>query len=360
MATAQSDTVPMITSGVVRAFRDSLKNDDVDFAELLNSVGITPAMVEEPLGFLPLSAVGELFDTVAELKNDDCLGLRLPLQLGPGSTGLLGHIAMTASSAREALALMAGYMSVFMTDVEAGYEEDYQTGLAVASWKYPETIVARRQLNYFTMTALLQRLRGAMGSQWSPLKIELESRRPLSCGYCSSQGLQVCEKLVRSALGTNVEFGCATNRVIHNIATLNFPMEHSNAEANKLHVDHARRAVAQMAYRFSVSERAKREIIGRLKHHDATLNHVAARLGLSSRVLQSQLHNEGTNFEELLTDCRRQIAERLIVETERPLSDIAYDLGYADPSVFSRAVRRWFNQSPRELRTQRRRGKPIT
>jgi AraC-like DNA-binding protein len=35
-----------------------------------------------------------------------------------------------------------------------------------------------------------------------------------------------------------------------------------------------------------------------------------------------------------------------------PIGEIAYALGYSDPTVFRRAFRRWFGQSPSRWRSQ--------
>lgn len=361
MQTAPSGSGPVITAGIVRALRQYLKSSSVDIEidALLAKAGLTPAMIRKPLGYVPLAAVGEVLEQVAELLCDDCLGLRMAQQMNPGHTGLAGHLAMTAATAREALSLLAGYNSVFVSDIVAGYEENYKTGIAIGYWKYPESVSARRQLNCFTAGALIRRLRGAMGENWSPLKLELEHRKPCGCPACQGRGCSKCEDLVRAVLGTNVEFDKPINRIIHTIAGLNQPMESSNPLTNELHVDHARRAMAHKAFRFEITERVKLEIIATLKHHEACLAVVADRLGMSARALQVQLQNEGTNFEELLTEIRQHMAERLLRETDKPLSEIAFDLGYADQSIFSRAVRRWFKQSPKDVRLSHRRSTKV-
>jgi AraC-like DNA-binding protein len=47
--------------------------------------------------------------------------------------------------------------------------------------------------------------------------------------------------------------------------------------------------------------------------------------------------------------------ERLIVDPDLPLLDMALLLGFAEQSAFSRAFRRWFGAPPREYRAALRR-----
>jgi len=81
---------------------------------------------------------------------------------------------------------------------------------------------------------------------------------------------------------------------------------------------------------------------------------VAARLGLSGRSLQRRLSEEGTSFKEVLDSFRRGIARRLLSERDVAVYEVAYLLGYSDPSAFHRAFRRWHGDSPRRFRSSQR------
>jgi AraC-like DNA-binding protein len=76
-----------------------------------------------------------------------------------------------------------------------------------------------------------------------------------------------------------------------------------------------------------------------------TLDRVAAALHVSERTLQRRLHEEGTSFAAVLDDERRDLAAAWIDEGRLSRTEIAYLLGFSQPSSFSRAARRWF---PRE------------
>lgn len=74
------------------------------------------------------------------------------------------------------------------------------------------------------------------------------------------------------------------------------------------------------------------------------------RLGMSARTLQRRLDAAGTSFSIELESARRQRAFSLVTTTERSLSSIAKDLGFADASSFARAFRRWYSAQPSSLR----------
>jgi AraC-like DNA-binding protein len=78
---------------------------------------------------------------------------------------------------------------------------------------------------------------------------------------------------------------------------------------------------------------------------------IARQLGTHPRTLQRRLAAEQTTFEAILDDVRRATAARLITQTDLPLTQVTAMIGLAEQSALSRAVRRWFGVSPRQLRT---------
>jgi AraC-like DNA-binding protein len=72
---------------------------------------------------------------------------------------------------------------------------------------------------------------------------------------------------------------------------------------------------------------------------------------VSARTLQRQLREEGTAFAAVLTELRRDMAPPLLLDGRLAVSEVAFLLGYEDPSAFQRAFRRWFGRSPRAFRS---------
>lgn len=71
----------------------------------------------------------------------------------------------------------------------------------------------------------------------------------------------------------------------------------------------------------------------------------ARRLGLSRRTLVRRLAAEGVAFREIVDGVLSERARTLLAEGELGRDSIAEALGYADPTSFSRACRRWFRPS---------------
>jgi AraC-like DNA-binding protein len=81
------------------------------------------------------------------------------------------------------------------------------------------------------------------------------------------------------------------------------------------------------------------------------LHKAASFLGVSTRTLQRRLREEGTTFAELLEEFRRKMSLHLLRDKSLAVYEVAFLLGYSDPSAFYRAFRRWCGSSPYEYRT---------
>ena len=70
----------------------------------------------------------------------------------------------------------------------------------------------------------------------------------------------------------------------------------------------------------------------------------------SERTLQRRLKAEGHTFAALLDEVRETLAKRYLLEPSLATSEVAFLLGYSEPSAFHRAFKRWAGESPTEYR----------
>jgi AraC-like DNA-binding protein len=73
---------------------------------------------------------------------------------------------------------------------------------------------------------------------------------------------------------------------------------------------------------------------------------IAKRLGTSARTLRRQLEKEGATLRGLVDDVRRERADDLLA-AGTAIKEIAFALGFSEPSAFSRAYKRWTGHGPK-------------
>lgn len=73
-------------------------------------------------------------------------------------------------------------------------------------------------------------------------------------------------------------------------------------------------------------------------------------VAISRRSLQRRLRGHGTSYARLLEDLRREMASELLADRRLAVYEIAFLLGYSEPSAFNRAFRRWTGSAPARYR----------
>ncbi len=81
-----------------------------------------------------------------------------------------------------------------------------------------------------------------------------------------------------------------------------------------------------------------------------TAEDIAAQLNLSVRTLHRQLKDEGVSLQRLKNEVRREHAARLLLQTRKPIKQIAAAVGFDSEKSFARAFRDWTGVAPGRFR----------
>lgn len=113
-----------------------------------------------------------------------------------------------------------------------------------------------------------------------------------------------------------------------------------------------RRRLADLQGSATVAERATAVLLEAMPSGQVSIQQVSKRLAMSPRTLQRKLRAEGHAFKDLVRTIRERVARHYLAQTELTMSEIAYLLGFEDPSSFFRAFHDWTGQTPKSLRVQ--------
>lgn len=73
-------------------------------------------------------------------------------------------------------------------------------------------------------------------------------------------------------------------------------------------------------------------------------------LNMSARTLRRRLEKEGTSYQRIKDNARRDLAIRLLNRDGMTVSEVAEWVGFSDPSAFHRSFKKWTGQSPGSYR----------
>lgn len=156
------------------------------------------------------------------------------------------------------------------------------------------------------MAVFLRMCRITAGNRLNPVRLDLTRSRPACAGEF--------DRVFRAA----VEFNAADNRLCFD--------------------------------RDNTSMQVRTRIIEQLPAGTPRQDSIAGEVNISLRSMQRKLKEEGNSFNGLFDNTRHELAMYYIRETHRHLGEIAYLLGFSEPSSFTRAFRRWMGVTPQEFR----------
>lgn len=298
---------------------DALKNHDVRFA---------PANI---------SALWEL--AIEHTGNPD-IGLALPDVVHPASFDSIAFVMMTCPNLLTGLERFLRYMRIVSdaADIALHQEEGgYAMTIALESDGRP---VPRARIEFVVVT-VLNICRWLTGRDMRPLAADFP--------YPVPDNLESYQNAFRCALHFNAQVHCLHFAQGDLMASL--PM--ANAELAAMHDRLAGEHLSRLD-RGKFSEKIRAIIMGRLPDGDPLRVDIAKEMCMSERTLQRRLQEEGTSFNQLVDDTRRELAEQYLRNSDLTLSQAAYMLGFADQSTFFRACKRWFDCSPGDYRSGRK------
>ncbi|MFO0546804.1 MAG: AraC family transcriptional regulator ligand-binding domain-containing protein [Polyangiaceae bacterium] len=145
--------------------------------------------------------------------------------------------------------------------------------------------------------------------------------------------------------GAEVSFGAKHTELVFDRATLEAPLASRDPNLAQILVRAADAELATTTTDPPLSAQVRRALAVALTNDDAELPSLAKRLGLTPRSLQRRLKDEGTTVAQLRDEERRRLADRYLAHGHS-ISEVAFLLGFSEPSAFFRAFKRWTGETP--------------
>ena len=326
-------------SGLVRlvlVHLEKLARLGVSREALLREAKIDERQLTDPDGRIALAAVARLWHAADSQVSDPAFGLRVGAETAVREWGLVGYAMAYSATLGSALKRFAHYGRVMSDALIVHFDTERD-----ATWVRLDVQPALRAFRPavdMRLAGLLSACREITAAPITPLLTQFSYRHPGE--------IKEHERL----FGSPLEFGALASSFLLRTEDLARPV----ALADKTLVDYletlADQVLAAVGTEQTLRERVRRALWAELSESAPGLEAVARTLGMSARTLQRQLHREGTTFAALLTTLRREMAPALLRDGRYGVSEVAFLLGYEDPSAFRRAFQRWFGRSPRSLR----------
>lgn len=278
----------------------------------------------------------EVLEQSAKLSHCDNFGLHYGQQFHPKALGLIGYIGLCSASLEDALKNMTSHFNLHqkdtlcrMVEVNDAYRFDYQVQHGA--------ILSRRQDAELTVGMFMNVIREVLGTHYSPREIHFEHPRP--------EFWQEHSKLFNASVFFDQPF----NSILIAKSDLKTAMPQSDPLLLTMMLDTLKILNTQSQSQ-SLTNQVRAHIQQDLIHGEPNLEKVALDLHMSPCTLSRRLKSHDITFTQLIDQVRYELAKHYIQQKNLPISEVAFLLGYSEVSAFSRAFKRWFGCTPRQLR----------
>lgn len=143
----------------------------------------------------------------------------------------------------------------------------------------------------------------------------------------------------------------ARSRLRIDPSALRIPLPRANATTAQFCENHCRKLLARRLVEPSLAERVRERLLGSGLPLP-NMAQMARALHMSERSLRRQLELDGTGWRRLVDEVLQAMACDLLHTSPLSVQQVAEQLGYAEPSSFSHAFKRWTGVSPEQYRRQ--------
>ncbi|QJI29144.1 AraC family transcriptional regulator [Pseudomonas sp. ADAK18] len=304
--------------------------------EVLNKVGIDPALLERPAARVPAMAYARLWRLLARRMDDEFFGMD-PRKLKSGSLEFLCRATMAQIGLGAGLETGLGFLSLMLDHLPAQLVRQQSLAEIVLLEPDPEP---KRAFTYFTYWMIVHGVAcWLVGRRIPILAIELRCPPP---PFCDDYQVMFSD---------NLRFDRPRTRMIFSADCLDLPIKRSAEELKRF----LARAPANILVKYRDPDSLAMGIKNDLRKMPADTwpetESLATRLCMSASTLRRRLAEEGQTYQGLKDSVRKELAVVWLAEADISFADIATRLGFADVSSFYKAFRKWSGSNPGHYRS---------
>jgi AraC-like DNA-binding protein len=330
---APSRSQPTLSAGAVLALLAAFERLGHDVPSLLSASGLHPSDFDDPDGRVPCGALGAVFGIAQQRRPLPNLSLRLAQETPLGAYPLIDYLIVTSSTVGEGMRRYARYSLLIGAPMRIDLRED-ETPIRLI-------IDTPGGNSEYTISLTL-------------LHLGREAARPLRAEYVSFAHPLGDLAAFEKAFGCPVHENASWSGFTLSPESWDLPMRRRDPILQGVLERHAADVMARIPAGDDVVTELRRTLARRVAGGDTRVSAVAREMGSSVRSLQRRLATAGASYQEVLDQCRCEVAERHLGDAALSIAEVSWLLGYSEPSAFHRAFKRWRGVSPQAFRHEQR------
>jgi len=298
-------------------------------------------VIDMPDCYAPTESVWAFIGTMARKEGIDDLGLRVAYF---GGLRLLGHgLTRDIDQAETLLAGIERFCRVIhreSSEMTCWLVADEDEARFHLHKTFEPGVLGYTQTEWLGLVAMLTAIQVFAGPHWEPTRVALRSKAPIP---------QLAHELF-----PNTQFLTGQRDIYLAFPRSTLSLGHA-AQSGDPRFERPR----PPSFRFTDGEppgdfahRLRLCLEPHLADGYPDIHLAADLIDASTRTLQRRLAELGISYSAVVQGARFELSRRMLLNTETSIADIAYDVGYSDPSHFTRAFRRLAGVAPSKYRSQ--------
>ena len=326
-----------VLARVVSLMLDRAEKEGLWPQALLKAAGLNGEDLTRPDAHVPLSAEVALWQLIAQATADPGLGVRMGASHRARDYGLLGYAFYYSATLGAALWRLVRYGRVITDAVRFTLPAADRNYVAVAE-AHPALGEGLPYAVDNRLATIVAVCREITGIEDIPARVDFTYDQPAS----------TLEH--RRFFRCPLRFSQPASRVIFQRRDLALPVAHADEQLVGFLSERTEQVLRTLTTGTPFREEVRSIIWALLSEGPPTLSRIASELQLPTRTLQRQLAVEGTSVREETERIRKDMATATLLDRSKPIEEIAFLLGYIEPSTFYRSFRRWTGKTPHQYR----------
>jgi AraC-like DNA-binding protein len=337
MLVGMAHGVPSVSVRLARLVLATAQLHGADGAAVAAAAGFELDLLEEPDARIPLAVEDALWREASAATGIEAIGLAAAELVQPGMFDVLDYAVRSSANVEEALLRFIRLNRLEHDTATFAIEPGEGRVLLVHALRGEAP--PSRQLSEFTLAGLLYAARQCTEVDIRPLEVHF--RGPPSAAAARYE----------RAFGSPVRFEREAAALVVEPGVLTLPFKRADSALCAILERHAAALLAALPpLEASLADRVRTLVAGELRGGDPSIGAIAADLHMSDRSLQRKLAAEGASFDAIVDTLRAELATRYLADRRIAIAEVAFLLGYSEPSAFHRAFKRWTGKTPGEHR----------
>ena len=307
--------------------------------DLLKKADVDKSSLDNTDNKLPLEDYYSILDSAIEMTGDPYFGLHMGESADAGDLSVLGYIMTSCRTLGEALEKVGKYFGIIgsVLNIYLKVEGDDAKLIYDMRKHFPNNCIKHcidtGLSNYYNI------VRNIASGPVEIKEVWVKAEQPLDMSEYNR------------VFDCPVLFNQPVAALVFPSKALDIPLRHPNSALLSLLEHHANSFLSKIDEKDYFSRKISLFLFEQIQGNNPAIEDVAKDLGMSVRVLQKKLKEEGVTFSEIATNVRQELAKSYLAEKRYTIDDITYLLGFSEPSVFRRAFKMWTGMTPGQYRS---------